>query len=106
MIVDMRIYTVKPGRVGDFVALYKEFAWPLHQKYLGRCLGWYTGLEGQLNQVVHLWGFESQADRESRRAELAKDPAWQDYLRRMGEGGLLLHTENRFITPTDFSPVQ
>ena len=106
MIVDLRIYTVKPGRVGDFVKLYQEHAWPLQEKYLGRCIGWFTGLEGQLNQIVQVWAYESQADREARRLAMNQDPAWQDYLKRMGESGLLLHTENRFLTPTEFSPLR
>ena len=106
MIVDMRIYTVKPGQVGDFVAFYREFGWPLQQKYLSRCLGWFTGSDGQPNQIVHLWGYDSLADRERRRAEMFRDPEWQDYLRRMGAGEWLLHTENRFLAPTDFSPMQ
>jgi hypothetical protein len=105
MIIDLRIYTVKPGRVGDFVKMYHEHAWPLQVKYLDRCLGWYTGAEGQLNQIVQVWAYESQADRERRRTAMNQDPAWQAYLRRMGESGLLLHTENRFLTPTEFSPV-
>ena len=104
MIVDLRIYTVKPGCVGDFVAMYKEHAWPLQEKYLGNCIGWYTGLEGDINQVVHLWAYESQADRERRRLAMNEDPAWKAYLRRMGDSGLLVHTQNRIITPTDFSP--
>ncbi len=106
MIVDLRIYTVRPGKVADYVALYKEYAWPLQLKYLERCLGWYTVTEGQFNQVVHLWGYDSQADREKRRLAMAKDPAWQDFTRRMGESGFLISTENRIITPTDFSPVR
>jgi len=104
MIVDLRIYTVRPGRVAEYVALYKQYAWPLQEKYLGTCLGWYQGLEGQINTVVHLWGYKSQADREARRSAMAKDPAWQDFVRRMGESGYLLNTENRIIVPTDFCP--
>lgn len=104
MIVDMRIYTVKPGRVGEFVRMYKEHAWPLQRKYLGECLGWYTSVDGQLNQVVQLWRYDSMADREARRTAMSQDEAWTAYLRRMGESELLLHTENRFLAPTDFSP--
>jgi hypothetical protein len=104
VIVDLRIYTVKPGRVGDFLAMYKEHAWPIQTKYLGNCLGWYAGLEGQINQVVHLWAYKSQADREERRLAMNRDPEWIAYLRRMGDSGLLVHTENRLISPTDFSP--
>jgi hypothetical protein len=106
MIVDLRIYTVKPGRVDAYVAMYREHAWPLQRQYLGECLGWYVGVEGQLNQVVHLWQYASLADREARRAAMNADPAWRAYLERMGESGLLLHTENRILAPTDFSPVR
>ena len=106
MIVGPRIYTVKPGRVGDVVKLYQEHAWPLQEKYLGRCIGWFTGLEGQLNQVVQVWAYERQPEREARRLTMNQDPAWQAYLRRMGESGLLLQTENRFLSPTEFSPLR
>jgi NIPSNAP len=106
MIVDLRIYTCKPNRMGEFVALYKEFAWPLQQKYLGRCLGWYTTVEGPLTRVVHLWAYEDQGDRERRRNAMAADPAWQDFLRRGGELGVVIDMQNRILRPTEFSPVQ
>jgi hypothetical protein len=106
MIVDLRIYTAKPGRVPDFVAIYREYGWPLQKKYLGNCIGWFTGLEGQLNQVVHMWAYDSQSDREKRRLAMYEDPAWLDYLRRTGEADVLLHTENRLLSPTDFSPLR
>ncbi len=106
MIVDMRIYTTRPGKLAAFVALYKDYAWDLQQKYLGRCLGWYTVAEGPLNQVVHLWAYENQGDREIRRAKMAADPAWLEYLKQSEDLGLLVSQENRFLKPTDFSPVQ
>ncbi|HRJ70263.1 MAG TPA: NIPSNAP family protein [Beijerinckiaceae bacterium] len=104
--MDLRIYTCKPGRVDDFVAIYKEKAWPLQQKYLGRCLGWYTTREGRLNTVVHLWGYDSQADREARRAAMAADPAFKAYLDAVAAADVLVEMENRLVTPTSFSPVQ
>ena len=104
MIVDMRTYTVRPGKLAAYVALYKEHAWPLQQKYLGRCLGWYTAAEGMLNQVVHIWAYEDQGDRERRRTAMAADPAWGAFLKKSEEMNLLLAQENRFLKPTDFSP--
>ncbi len=104
MIVDLRIYTARPGKLAAFVALYQEHAWSLQQRYLGRCLGWYTTTEGALNQVVHLWAYDSQADRETRRAAMAADPAWREYLRRSEEAGLLVSQENRLMSPTAFCP--
>ena len=105
MIVDLRIYEVKPSRVEEFAETYRRYGWPLQQKYLGRCLGWYIGVEGRANQVVHLWAYESQADREKRRAELWADPEWQAYRRLVGEMGLLVRTDNHIVAPTEFSPM-
>ena len=102
MILDLRIYTVRPNKVPDFVELYRTEAWPLQQKYLGRCLGWYVPVEGQLNQIVHMWAYESQADREQRRTAMAADPGWGAYLKKAGELGLLVHMENRILRPAPF----
>ena len=74
MIVDLRIYTCLPNRVAEFVALYEEKGWPIQQKHLGNCVGWYTTIEGALNTIVHMWGYADQADRERRRAAMAADP--------------------------------
>ncbi len=104
MIVDLRIYTCKPGRTAEFVAIYERMAWPLQQKYLGRCLGWYTGIEGRLNTVVHLWAFESQADREERRKRMTADPEFALYLRAVAEADVLVDMENRIVAPVPFGP--
>ncbi|MGA7326611.1 MAG: NIPSNAP family protein [Rhodomicrobium sp.] len=104
MIVDLRIYTCKPGKLNEFVALYERLAWPLQQKYLGRCLGWYTAVEGRHNRVVHLWGYESQADREARRKKMASDPAFAAYLKAVAEADVLLDMENSIVAPTAFCP--
>ncbi len=106
MIVDMRTYTAKPGKLAAWIKLYQELGWPLQQKYLGTCLGWYTVAEGTLNTVVHMWRYESQADRETRRAAMVADPAWGEFLRQTAEAGYLVKQENTFLTPTAFSPQQ
>jgi hypothetical protein len=105
MIVDLRTYTCKPHRMAEWIALYKAEAWPLQQKYLGRCLGWYTAAEGKLNTVVHIWAYESQADRETRRAAMAADPAWKAFIEKSMALGAFMAQENTLLRPTDFSPV-
>ena len=106
MIVEERTYTALPGKAKEWLAYYEEHAFPIQQKYLGRCLGWYTTVEGPLNRVVHMWGYENQGDREARRNAMAADPAWGTYLKKAAELGLLDSMENRILKPTDFSPVQ
>lgn len=102
MIVDHRIYTCHPGKLNAFVKLYEEAAWPLQKKYLVNCLGWYATTEGELNTVVHLWGYDSLADRDARRGAMAADPAWGDYLAKSAAAGLLQKQENRICKPTAF----
>ena len=87
MLVDIRIYTAAPGKLPAFVKLYEEKAWALQKKYLENCLGWYATVEGELNTVVHMWGYKDMADRQARRAAMAADPAWSAYLK---EGSPLL----------------
>ncbi|QYU69277.1 NIPSNAP family protein [Leptolyngbya sp. 15MV] len=102
MIADVRIYTTLPNRLPEFVALYEQKAWPLQLKYLENCLGWYTTIEGELNTVVHIWGYADQADRERRRNAMAADPGWGEYLKEAGARGLLIKMENRMVRPTGF----
>ena len=54
--------------------------------------------------MVHLWAYQSQADREARRDALYADPAWQDYLREVMAMDFLVSWENKLLTPTWFSP--
>ncbi len=106
MIVDLRTYTVKPGKMNAFLKLYHERGWPLQQQYLGTCLGWYTVAEGTLNRVVHIWRFDSQADREARRGAMVQDPAWKDFMLVSEEAAHLLDMQNVLLAPTSFSPQQ
>lgn len=98
MIVDHRTYDVIPGKLNAYVELYKTQGWPLQKKYLGNCLGWYISMDiGSLNQIVHMWGYESLQDRAERRAKLAGDPAWGAFL---AQGmPMLQKMENKILTP-------
>lgn len=102
MIVDLRVYTLQPGRTGELLELFEAEGLPLYRKYCGTLIGYFTSESGTLNQVIHLWGYRDVLDRETRRARLAEDPAWQTYLRRSLP--LVLHQESRILRPTDFSP--
>lgn len=106
MIVDLRIYTCAPNKMADFVALYEKEGWPLQQKHLGNCVGWYTTIEGELNTVVHMWGYQDQADRERRRNAMAADPAWGGYLQKVAALGALVKMQNRIVKPAPFFPAK
>jgi hypothetical protein len=98
MIVDHRTYDVSPGRLADYVALYRASGWAVQKRHLGTCLGWHVSTDiGVLNQIVHLWAFETLQDRADRRAALAADPDWQNF--RIQATPMLLSMRNAILTP-------
>ncbi len=105
MIVEMRTYTVKPQRTPDFLALYERAALGLQKKYLGHLIGFFVTEIGELNQVVHLWGYDSLAERERRRAEMMKDPAWPIYTSELRELDVIVLQKSQILKSTSFSPV-
>ena len=104
MIFELRTYTAKPGRMGDFLKLYEAEALPLQQKYLGGLVGFYTSEIGPLNQIVHLWRYASLADREQRRNALEADPAWNVYREHYRELAAIHEQDSKILKPTSFSP--
>jgi hypothetical protein len=57
MIVDVRTYTMVPGRLGAWLALYEAEGMPIHVRHLGQPIGVFTTDVGTVNQVVFFWGF-------------------------------------------------
>jgi hypothetical protein len=106
MIIDQRTYTAYPGKLAKWIRLYEEKALPLQLKYLGELIGFFQTEVGPLNQVVHIWKYDSMGDRERRRAAMMADPAWQDFLKESEALGALHTQENKILSPVSFSPLK
>ncbi len=74
MIYEVRTYTLKPGSVGTFEENFAA-ALPHREKYSKLGAFWHTEI-GPLNQVIHVWPYESVEERNSIREEAGKDPNW------------------------------
>jgi hypothetical protein len=105
MIFDLRIYTLQNSKFADWLKVYEQYGHATQVKHCGEPVFYATTEVGPLNQVVHVWKYESQADRERRRDALMADPAFQDYLRRSRELGAHQHQECRILKSTSFSPL-
>ena len=104
MIVEQRDYHVHTGKLPEVLRMYETEGIDLQQRYLGGFIAAFTTDVGALSTYTSLWGYESYAERERRRAELQADPAWKDFLARLQP---LLHTQqNRILIPTSFSPLK
>ena len=103
MIVEMRTYTLALGATGRYFKLYGEKGLAVQKRILGHLVGYYSVDVGPLNQVVHLWAYDSLDDRAKRRAELWADKEWLAYV---GEvGGLVVKQENQILNPAPFFKV-
>jgi hypothetical protein len=101
MIVEMREYTLHAGKVPEYLQLYEREGLEIQREILGHLVGYYaTEVGDAVNQVVHLWAYESFEDREARRQRLAADPGWQSYLHKMRP--MLVAQRNRLMRPAPF----
>jgi hypothetical protein len=105
MIFDLRIYTLHPGKLPAWLKMYEQYGHPTQVKHCGEPVFYATSEVGMLNQVVHVWQYKSQGEREQKRDALMADPAFQDYLRRSAEMGAHLQQESRILRSTSFSPL-
>ncbi|WP_353142177.1 NIPSNAP family protein [Acinetobacter pragensis] len=96
-VVDHRIYNIQPRMMSKFLALFDALAMPILKKHLGEPLGFYVTSIGTLNQVVHLWGYDSLDDYEKRSLARDTDPEFQIYLQETE--GLVISQINQIVKP-------
>lgn len=97
MIVEMRIYTCYVGKAGAYAKLYREKGLPIQEPIQGNLLGMYQTELGPMNEVILLWGYDSEEQRRDRRAQLADAPGWMDFLR---EAAPMVQSEvSRLLNP-------
>ncbi|MFL1461071.1 NIPSNAP family protein [Roseococcus sp. DSY-14] len=104
MIVEQRIYTMHPGTIGHYVKAYGEEGLAIQKPILGRLVGWYTTEFGPLNQVIHMWAYESFEERAARRKALFADQAWLDYLAKVRP--YIATQESKLLVPAAFTQVR
>ena len=101
MIVEMREYTLIPGKVPEYFELYAAEGMAIQREILGRNLGYYSTEVGpSINQVVHLWAYDSLDDRAARRKQLQAHPGWQAYVAKIRP--MIVAQTNRILNPAPF----
>lgn len=104
MFYELRTYRLKVGAVPAYIKAVQDEGLAIQKRHLGQLIGYFTTDIGTLNQIVHLWAFDSLDDRDSRRAALLMDPQWLAFLPRLQ--ALIEEMECRILRPTPFSPLQ
>jgi hypothetical protein len=101
-VYELRTYNVIVGKMAEVVALYKTQGWPAVARHPDRLVGYFTGDVGALNQLVHLWKFEDDADRRAFWAGAFADEQFMAFARQLRP--LLASQENKLLMAAPWGP--
>ena len=104
MIIEIRTYNIRVGRLNEFIEIYDKNIREVHTNILGNQIGFFFTEFGSLNQVIHLYGYNSYEDREKRRKILSKNEDFLKYLMKVQD--LILSQTNQLLKPAYFSKIK
>lgn len=104
MIHELRTYTFHPGKLPEYLKIAETVGRPIRGNDYGVNRGYWTSEFGTVNQIWHLWEYESLDAREVLRQKLAQNDDWRTkYVANIR--GLIQKQEIRFLKPVlDFRP--
>lgn len=101
-IYELRTYTFHVGRLGEAVSIYHSEGWPALEKYGDKLVGYFTGDIGAMNQLVHLWKFEDDADRRQHWAAVFADADFMAFAGKLRP--MILTQENKLLFASPWGP--
>ena len=78
MVYELRCYTLTPGKMPEYLKAAETIGRPARGQNFGINHGYWTAEFGALNQIWHLWKYDSYEERSRLRGELAKNKAWTE----------------------------
>jgi len=78
MVYELRCYTLAPGKMPEYLKAAETIGRPARGQNFGVNHGYWTAEFGALNQIWHLWKYDSYEERSRLRGELAKNKAWTE----------------------------
>jgi hypothetical protein len=97
---ELRTYTLYVGKMAEAVKVYQESGW--FEKVRDKLVGYFQTDVGGLNQLVHLWKFEDDADRRRHWQSLQADPDFQAFGAKIRP--LILTQENKLLNAAPWGP--
>ena len=107
MLYELRIYTACQGRMPDLLARFRDHTMRIFERHGMKNVGyWLNTVGGRNDELWYLLAYDSMATREAAWAGFVADEEWRK-VRADSErnGPLVQYAENRFMSPTDFSPL-
>jgi NIPSNAP len=103
VLIDHRYYRIRAGFVPAHLDIYEKHGFAAQSRHLGKPFAYLFTESGEVNTLVHI--YDDVADRAKKRAAMAADPEWQNYLRLNNEAGYVVSQHNNLMLPTKFAPI-
>ena len=103
MIVEMRTYTIHPGTAPAYFKVYQTMGMEAQKEILGHMVGYYATEIGDLNQVVHMWAYDTLDSRTERRAKLMQDERWKKMLPELRK--FIISQKTQILIPAPFAKI-
>jgi len=97
MLFERRNYTLKPGATPAFWQAQEDRGWELVRPIQERLIGYFSNLSGPVDQVTHLYRYDSYEDWKRRLHGLYAVPELEPYFQTVR--GLMTAQENAFYVP-------
>lgn len=101
-IYEMRTYQVVVGQMAAVIDLYKNEGWLVLQHHPQKLVGYFTGDVGAMNQLVHIWKFDDDADRRAFWAGVFGDPAFLAFAKQLRP--MLSSQDNKLLMSAPWGP--
>ena len=99
---ELRTYTLYVGKMGEAQKLYQEIGWPALQKRGDKLVGYFTGDIGAMNQIIHIWRFDDDADRRAHWDAVFADADFMKFAAAFRP--LVLSQENKLMMNASWGP--
>lgn len=97
MIIEVRTYQLKPASVAEVEKRFGE-ALPAREKFSKLAAFWHTEV-GPLNEIIHVWAYDSFEQRMEIRAAVVKAGVWPPPIREF-----VVSMQSEIFIPAPFSP--
>jgi hypothetical protein len=106
---ELRIYTTHPGKLEALHERFRNHTNRLFEKHGMELVGYWAPAEGDEaeNTLIYVLAYPDRKAREAAWKDFLNDPEWKKaYEESHKDGPIVKKVENKFLTPTDYSPIK
>jgi len=101
-IYELRTYEVIPGKMAEIIELYRTEGYAAISGHPPKLVGYFTGDVGAINELIHIWKFDDDADRRAFWNGVFTDPKFMAFAKKVRP--LFVSQKNKLMLPAGWGP--